>query len=103
MIDIQLVGDLSGVASVAVWRTTANESFEQLAPIAVTSGGAISLTIVPQSIYTLTSTTGQSKGMASTPPPNSSRFPASFSDDFESCVSHTSRPTVNNLGCGTIV
>jgi hypothetical protein len=47
------------------------------------SGGAYRLTLRPASIYSLTTTTGQQKGNAGTPPADSA-FPFPFSNNFES-------------------
>ena len=46
--------------------------------------GRITLTVQPESIYTISTTTGQSKGTFPTPPPASAPFPASFASDFDS-------------------
>ena len=47
------------------------------------SDGAYSLTLQPASIYSLTTTTGQQKGNAGTPPADAA-FPFPFSNNFES-------------------
>ena len=44
------------------------------------------LSIEPESIYTITTTTGQSRGKFPIPPANSSSFPSSWEDDFDSSV-----------------
>jgi galactosylceramidase len=66
---------------VHVWQTTESNAFihvGQLSPAA----NAFTYTFQPGCIYSLTTTTGQSKGGAVPPPP--APFPIPFKDDFES-------------------
>jgi hypothetical protein len=83
MIELTLMGSLSSIKTVSVWQTTANPSFVQLPAVAVT-GGTFTVLIEPGSIYSISSTTGQSRGAAATLPPPSARFPTSHTDTFES-------------------
>ena len=62
----QITGGLS-TGTVHVWQTNASKSFEKLSDIAPQNGSFI-ITLEPDSIYSLTTTTGQGKGTA-TPPP----------------------------------
>jgi galactosylceramidase len=64
-----------------LWRTNQAESFLKLAD-PVPSDGKLTLELEPDAIYSLTTTTGQSKG--SKQAPASSRFPMPYKDDFES-------------------
>lgn len=67
--------------SVHVWETNSSKTFDHIADLKPV-GNAVTLTIDPDSLYTLTNTTGQGKGTA-TPPP-AAPFPLPYTDDFES-------------------
>jgi hypothetical protein len=76
----ELLGGLS-MGPVHVWRSDAGEQFvrsEELTPV----DGRLTVTIEPGSIYSLTTTTGQAKGCAASPP--RTPFPLSYLEDFES-------------------
>jgi hypothetical protein len=75
----KITGGLS-TGTVHVWQTNASKSFEKLSDI-TPRNGSFSITLEPDSIYSLTTTTGQGKG-AATPPP-ASPFPFPYSDNFE--------------------
>jgi hypothetical protein len=64
-----------------VWRTNQHSSFEELPSLAL-KRGKVSLLIEPDSIYSITTTTGQHKGDAMAPPP--APFPVPYTDSFES-------------------
>jgi galactosylceramidase len=66
-----------------VWRSTSNQQFEQLGDLKPEQG-RMSLTLDPGAIYSLTTTTGQSKGEPQ--PANRKAFPFPYRDDFESSV-----------------
>lgn len=68
-------------SDVHVWETNDTRTFE---PVAVLHpiNGVFTYTFDPNSLYSLTTTTGQGKGTA-TPPP-AREFPLPYSDDFES-------------------
>ena len=72
------VPDLAGTP-LAVWTTSDARQFERLADIDPT-GGVFTLSVEPGSIYSLTTTTGQSKGKSSPPP--SAHLPLPYQDDF---------------------
>ena len=63
-----------------VWRTDQMEHFIQQADLTA-SNGTWTTTLDPNCIYSLTTTTGQRKGMASSPPPEP--FPLPYREDFE--------------------
>jgi hypothetical protein len=70
--------------SVQVWHTdNATHTFAHLGGVPVRAGGVVTLTVNPESVYTITSTTGQSRGTFPTPPAASSAFPTIYEDDFE--------------------
>jgi galactosylceramidase len=64
-----------------VWRTNEKEHFVKIAELKPVDS-AVTLKVDPDSLYTVSTTTGQSKGAASPPP--SQPFPASYKEDFES-------------------
>ncbi len=64
-----------------VWRTNAKEQFvrvEDIKPV----NGVFAITADPESVYSLTTTSGQKKGI--TEPPRNDPFPVTYNDDFES-------------------
>ncbi|HZV34839.1 MAG TPA: lamin tail domain-containing protein [Verrucomicrobiae bacterium] len=68
-------------AKVNVWQTSQTSQFINVAQI-TPSNGSYSFTFQPECIYTLTTTTGQTKGGAL--PPAATSFPLPFKDNFES-------------------
>jgi O-glycosyl hydrolase len=84
-VTFQVSGGLS-TGTVHVWSSNLNSSnpgdYLTAQSSIRPSGGAYSLTLQPGHVYTLTTTTGQSKGTASGPPPMALGLP--YSDDFES-------------------
>ena len=79
-IKLHLTNGLSP-ATLNVWQTTQTNQFVQVGTVTPISG-ALTYTFQPESIYTLTTTTGQVKGSAV--PPASAAFPQPFKDNFES-------------------
>lgn len=77
-VDFQISELSSGV--VHVWQTNATVNFEHAGDL-TPEDGRFSLTVDPDSIYSLTTTTGQAKGTASPPPAGA--FPFPYRDDFE--------------------
>jgi hypothetical protein len=78
---VQVGGGL-GTGSVHVWRSTKDQWFTQQPDIPVVNG-SFEITLQPDAIYSVTTTTGQHKGDAGSPPA-STPFPRSYRDDFES-------------------
>lgn len=79
-ITFRLTNGLS-TGTVNVWETTQTNQFvnvSQFAPF----NGTFSYTFQPAAIYSLTTTTGQSRGGAAPPPPGP--FPLPYKDNFES-------------------
>lgn len=64
-----------------VWRSDSRAQFEPLPDLASTDG-TFSVTVDPDAIYSLSTTTGQSKGRSLAPP--AAEFPLPYQDDFES-------------------
>ncbi|MGC1377167.1 MAG: hypothetical protein WA821_13130 [Anaerolineales bacterium] len=77
-----ITGGLS-TGAVHVWRTTQTEQFVKQADI-TPSGGVFTITIPGQSIYSLTTTTGQTKGAPANGIPADSALALPYSDDFAS-------------------
>lgn len=69
-------------STVHVWRTNEQTAFEQLAPVPLKEG-VLRITLEPNAIYSLTTTTGQQKGREVTTIPENSGFPSSYNEDFE--------------------
>lgn len=72
-------GGLS-TGAVHVWETNADKTFEHVSDV-TPSNGAFSLTLDPDSIYSLTTTTGQHRGDAVAPP--AAPFPFPYEENFE--------------------
>jgi hypothetical protein len=78
-----VTGGLS-TGPVHVWRTNATDSFIQLDALTPDSNGSFTITLDPESIYSLTTTTGQTKGTAASANPPPADFPFPYYEDFES-------------------
>ncbi|MEO6924264.1 MAG: hypothetical protein ABI142_10595, partial [Bryocella sp.] len=66
--------------TVHIWETNATKTFDHVADVGV-KNGSFSYTFEPDSLYSLTTTTGQHRGDA-VPPPDSP-FPMPYRDDFD--------------------
>jgi hypothetical protein len=75
-----IAGGLSSGA-IHIWETNATRTFEHVADL-TPKNGTFTYTFEPESLYTLTTTTGQGKGAAQ--PPSQKPFPMPYSDNFES-------------------
>ena len=75
-----ITGGLS-TGTVHIWETNSRKSFEHVAEVKP-KNGSFSFTFEPDSIYSLTTTTGQGKGNAQ--PPAQKPFPMPYADGFES-------------------
>jgi galactosylceramidase len=83
-LQLMLTSSLAEHKNLSLWRTTQTEAFEELAPLQVTAtSGAFTLTVDPNAVYTISSTTGQRKGGFPTPPPASAPFPFPYKDSFD--------------------
>ena len=79
-------GERSGAPLLSVWATNESQAFIKQPPLAPTVSGGVatySLLVQPQTLYTVTSTSGQQKG-GYEGIPASAPFPATYSDDFDS-------------------
>lgn len=85
-VHFQIQGGLS-TATVHIWATNSQRTFDHVADIPVRDA-AFAYTFDPDSLYSLTTTTGQGKGTAEPPP--SAPFPLPYRDDFESTSLHRS-------------
>jgi hypothetical protein len=66
--------------SVHIWETNAGKTFQEIGDVNPVDG-RFTVTLDPDSLYTLTTTAGQEKGTAQ--PPVNTRFPFPYADDFE--------------------
>jgi len=80
-LSFQVTNGLSAGA-VHVWHSNIKAGTYFVQEPDLPSGGSYSITLQPASIYSLTTATGQQKGNAGTPPPDSA-FPFPFSNNFE--------------------
>ena len=78
-VKFQIAGGLA-TGAVHVWETNASRSLEKLGDITPQNGSFL-ITLEPDSVYSLTTTSGQAKGDAAPPP--SAPFPFPYADDFE--------------------
>ncbi len=78
-VTFHITGGLS-TGTVHVWKSDADNQFIQQ-PDIVPVNGSLTITLSPGAIYSLTTTTGQSKGTAA--PPTAAAFPLPYSDNFE--------------------
>ena len=77
---VQVRGGLRATGAVHVWKSTRTAAFERQQDIPVTGGG-YELTLEPDAVYSVTTTTGQRHGTAT--PPAATPFPRTYRDDFE--------------------
>jgi hypothetical protein len=77
-----VTGGLS-IGTVHVWRTNATDFFIQQADITPDSNGSFTITLDPESVYSLTTTTGQNKGSAAAANPPPADFPFPYNEDFQ--------------------
>jgi hypothetical protein len=67
-------------STVHVWETNGQKTFEHISDLSA-KNGKIAYSLEPDSLYSLTTTTGQSKGDAH--PPAASSFPLPYQENFE--------------------
>ena len=79
-VQFSIAGGLS-TSTVHIWETNSKRTFEHVADVPVRDA-KFSFTFDPDSIYSLTTTTGQHKGTAQ--PPANAPFPFPYKEDFES-------------------
>ncbi len=82
--DFRITGGLQA-DTVHIWETNSRKTFEHVADVTA-SNGSFSYTFDPDSLYSLTTTTGQHKGTA-TPPP-SADFPFPWHANFSAVPLH---------------
>ena len=78
-VSFRLTGGLA-TTEVHIWETNNSHTFERVANL-TPANGAFEYTFDPDSLYSLTTTTGQGKGTAQPPAPTA--FPLPYSDNFE--------------------
>ncbi|HZU85210.1 MAG TPA: family 16 glycoside hydrolase, partial [Polyangiaceae bacterium] len=75
------LADGLSATSVSVWRSDASAQFQQQPDVQV-SGGSFTITLEPNAIYSITTTTGQTKG-AAPPPPAAAAFPFPYYENYD--------------------
>lgn len=83
-VDFKLTGGLHA-STVHIWETNSTRTFEHVADVPV-QNGRFSYTFDPDSLYSLTTTTGQRRGEAQAPADKP--FPLPYHDDFEGVRLH---------------
>ena len=78
-VSFRMAGGLAA-AKVHIWETNNSRTFEQVATVDP-ANSKFEYTFEPDSLYSLTSITGQGKGLAVPPP--AEPFPLPYADDFE--------------------
>lgn len=87
-VSFRIAGGLA-TTTVHVWETNAKRTFEHVTDINPVSG-AFQITFDPDSLYSLTTTTGQGRGSAQPPP--GAPFPLHYEDDFDRTpIGHAAR------------
>jgi hypothetical protein len=85
-VSFRLTGGLAST-EIHIWETNSSKTFEHVADVSPVTDTFI-YTFDPDSLYSLTTTSGQGKGTAQPPPP--AGFPLPYSDDFENTsLKHT--------------
>ena len=91
---IEVAGGLP-TPSLHVWRTDMMEQFIPQ-PNLVASNGTWTITLNPNCIYSLTTTTGQRKGAASSPPP--APFPLPYRETFDGYALNATPRYLSDMG-----
>jgi galactosylceramidase len=81
-LNFTIAGGLPTNKPLCVWMSNATTQFEQQASITPTNG-SFSLTVAANSIYSISTTTGQQKGTFSTAIPASQAFPVPFYENYD--------------------
>ena len=79
--------------TVHIWETNERKTFAHIQDVKPV-GGRLSLVIEPASVYSITNTTGQAKGLAVAPPP--ATFPMPYADNFQSGTPGSTRPYLSD-------
>ena len=73
-----------------MWVTlVGNSSFVRQPDLTPSAQGTITLTVEPEALVTISSTSGQTKGAFQDKVPPSAPFPASYTDDFDSSLAES--------------
>ena len=94
LVPTSLFSDAGSVRAptLAVWSTNETHAFiaeHPLAPSVSDGVATYALLVQPQTLYTVTSTSGQQKGVGEDAIPASASFPAVYSDDFDTTPSES--------------
>ncbi len=91
-VDFRIAGGLKADA-IHIWETNGTKTFEHVADLPA-HDGKFSYTFDPDSLYSLTTTTGQGKGSATSLP--SAAFPFPWREDFEKTHLHGAPPFLSD-------
>ena len=91
-VDFRIAGGLNA-DTIHVWETNNSKTFEHVADIPA-NGGSFSYTFDPDSLYSLTTTTGQGKGSAQ--PPAAAAFPLPWHPNIEKARLHSTPPFLSD-------
>lgn len=91
-VDFHIEGGLKTDA-VHIWETNGTKTFEHVADV-LARNGRFSYTFDPDSLYSLTTTTGQGRGNAVSPPP--AAFPFPWRPDFDKVPLHGTPPYLSD-------
>lgn len=91
-VEFRVAGGLKA-ATVHVWETNDSKTFEHVADVPVQSG-SFAYTFDPDSLYSLTTTTGQGRGTAE--PPAAKPFPLPWQPDFAKTRLHGTPPFLSD-------
>lgn len=84
-IELQLSGDFAKLQHLNMWRSERDGPvFIEQPPLTVSAGGVAALTMLPGSVVTLTTTSGQKKGGLNNTIPPRTNFTLPYSDNFDS-------------------
>ena len=81
-LSLRLAGKLARISALHAWTTVEGAVFQHGADVPVVKG-VVTVTVPPNAVWTLSTTTGQAKGTGS-PIPTQTAFPMPYKDDFES-------------------
>jgi len=85
-------------AALHVWTSNQTAAMVQLADVPVAADGTFTLTLQPNSMYSVTTTTGQGWVQPATPIPPSQPFPFPYSDAFDSYTEGAYATYLSDMG-----
>lgn len=103
-VTFRLAGPLMRVRRLAQWLSNESYHFVRLPDVVVSPDGLLRVHVPRDTILTLTTTTGQARGAATTPPPAYTPFPLPHADSYDATpLYHPARYHVDNGGSFEVV